>query len=90
MKSLPPSTEFLFSNKVVGVSKVLQESMAMNPLAMKLYQQPGRGGFKRSFKAKFNGGSFPKKARGGQPVEAEATEAEATGAEERDSRSFKS
>ena len=69
MKSLPPSREFLFSNKVVGVSKVLQESMAMNPLAMKLYQQPGRGGFKRSFKAKFNGGSFPKKARGGQASE---------------------
>ena len=51
MKNLSPSSEFLFGDKVTAVSKVLKDSMTVNPLAMRSFQPRG-GGFARTFKSK--------------------------------------
>ena len=37
LKNLPPSSEFLFGDKVTAVSKVLKDSMTVNPLAMRSF-----------------------------------------------------
>ena len=48
LKNLLPSSEFLFGDKVTAVSKVLKDSMTVNPLAMRSFQPRG-GGFARNF-----------------------------------------
>ena len=72
LKNLLPSSEFLFGDKVTAVSKVLKDSMTVNPLAMRSFQPRG-GGFARNIKSKstmgptFKTKKFTRGGNGGGP-----------------------